>query len=182
MKVKTSITLSEDLLEAIDQQSDQFKNRSDFIEAAVRAFIAQMLRDEQNARDLAIINQYADRLNQEAADVLGYQVLSWRNELRSFTHRPETRKHRVFVVVSRQVLIESRFSTIVCAPIYSTHDGLSTQVLVGVAEGLKHDSSIHCDELVSLPKAALTQYVGALSSAQLAALNQALRVALDLAE
>ncbi len=75
MKVKTSITLSEDLLEAIDQRSAQFKNRSDFIEAAIRAFIAQMIRNEQNAKDLAIINRQADRLNQEAADVLPYQVI-----------------------------------------------------------------------------------------------------------
>jgi metal-responsive CopG/Arc/MetJ family transcriptional regulator len=76
MKVKTSITLSEDLLEAIDQRSTPFKNRSDFIEAAIRAFISQMIRDEQNAKDLAIINRQADRLNQEAADVLAYQVIS----------------------------------------------------------------------------------------------------------
>lgn len=92
------------------------------------------------------------------------------------------RKHRVFVVVSRQVLIESRFSTVMCAPLYSTHDGLSTQVLVGVEEGLKHESSIHCDELVSLPKAVLTNYVGTLSAAKVALLNQALRIALDVAE
>jgi len=75
MKVKTSITLSEDLLEAIDQRSSQFKNRSDFIEAAVRAYIAQIIRDEQNEKDLAILNSQADRLNQEAADVLTYQVI-----------------------------------------------------------------------------------------------------------
>jgi len=75
MKVKTSITLSEDLLEAIDQRSAQFKNRSDFIESAIRAFITQMIREEQNAKDLAIINRQAERLNQEAADVLTYQVI-----------------------------------------------------------------------------------------------------------
>ena len=75
MKVKTSITLSEDLLEAIDQRSAQFKNRSDFIESAIRAYIAQMIRDEQNAKDLAILNLQAERLNQEAIDVLSYQVI-----------------------------------------------------------------------------------------------------------
>jgi len=74
MKTKTSVTLSEDLLDAIDQRAGQFKNRSDFIETAVRAFLAQMIRDEQNARDLAIINRRADYLNQEAIDVLAYQV------------------------------------------------------------------------------------------------------------
>ena len=92
----------------------------------------------------------------------------------------DPKRHRVFVVVSRQLLVDSRFSTVICAPIYSTHDGLSTQVLVGVDEGLKHDSSIHCDELVSLPKSALTYYVGTLSPAKIEALGQALRVALDL--
>ena len=92
----------------------------------------------------------------------------------------EPRRFRVFVIVSRQVLIDSRFSTVVCAPVYSTHDGLSSQVLVGVDEGLKHDSSVHCDELVSLPKSALTHYVGTLSPAKVCALNDALRVALDI--
>ena len=80
------------------------------------------------------------------------------------------------------MLIDSRFSTVICAPIYSTHDGLSTQVLVGVAEGLKRDSSIHCDELVSLPKSVLTNYVGTLSPTKVEALNQALSIALDIPE
>jgi len=92
----------------------------------------------------------------------------------------DPKKSRVFVVVSRQVLLDSRFSTTVCAPIYSTHDGLSTQVLVGVEEGLKHESSIHCDELVSLPKTTLTNYVGTLSPSKLRLLNDALFIALDL--
>ena len=73
MKVKTSITLSEDLLGAIDQRAGN-KNRSEFIEEALRSFIAQIIRDEQNARDIQIINKQADFLNQEAADVLAYQV------------------------------------------------------------------------------------------------------------
>lgn len=92
----------------------------------------------------------------------------------------DPRKSRAFVVVSRQAVIESRFSTVICAPVYSIHDGLSTQVLAGVEEGLKHDSSIHCDELVSLPKSALTNYVGTLSSQKIRMLNQALRIALDI--
>jgi metal-responsive CopG/Arc/MetJ family transcriptional regulator len=75
MKMKTSITLSEDLLESIEKRSGQFKNRSDFIEAAVRAYIAHMIKEETNAKDLAILNKEADRLNEEAADVLAYQVI-----------------------------------------------------------------------------------------------------------
>jgi mRNA interferase MazF len=86
----------------------------------------------------------------------------------------------VFVVVSRQVLIDSKFSTVICAPIYSAYHGLSTQVPVGVEHGLKHDSSIHCDELISLPKSVLTDYVGSLPHEKLSELNQALRAALEL--
>jgi mRNA interferase MazF len=92
----------------------------------------------------------------------------------------DPRKQRVFVIVSRQALVDSRFSTLICAPVYSRHDGLSTQVAVGVAEGLKNESSVHCDELVSLPKSALTHYVGALKVAAWKALDAALSVALAL--
>ncbi len=92
----------------------------------------------------------------------------------------DPKNYRVFVVVSRQALIDSRFSTSICAPVYSTFDGLSTQVSVGVDEGLKHDSSIHCDELISIPKASLTHFIGTLPPAKLQALNVALTIALDL--
>ena len=78
----------------------------------------------------------------------------------------DPKRSRVFVVVGRQVVIESRFSTVICAPVYSVHEGLTSQVLVGEAEGLKHDSSIHCDELLSLHKSMLTNYIGALSPAK----------------
>jgi mRNA interferase MazF len=105
-----------------------------------------------------------------------------RGELYRVAHplAKDPKRHRVFVIVSRQVVIDSRFSTAICAPIYSVHDGLSTQVLVGADEGLKHDSSIHCDELVSLSKSALTQYVGMLSPTKMDELNRALRIALDI--
>jgi mRNA interferase MazF len=87
---------------------------------------------------------------------------------------------RVFVVASRPTLIESRFSTVICAPVFSSRDGLSTQVDVGPAEGLKRDSSIHCDALMSIPKSALTDYVGSLSDENVALLDRALRIALAL--
>lgn len=93
----------------------------------------------------------------------------------------DPKRSRVFVVVSRQALIQSRFSTVICAPVYTRRDGLATQLDVGIDEGLKHESSIHCDELVSLPKGALTDYVSALSPARLRDLDHALGVALDLA-
>jgi metal-responsive CopG/Arc/MetJ family transcriptional regulator len=74
MKVKTSITLSEDLVKAIDEYAKKYNNRSEFIEEAVRAFIRQLIHRQEDARDLEIINRRADYLNQEAIDVLTYQV------------------------------------------------------------------------------------------------------------
>ena len=104
-----------------------------------------------------------------------------RGELYRVAHpsAQDPKRHRVFVIISRQVLLDSRFSTVMCAPLYTAYDGLSTQVPIGADEGLKHDSSIHCDEIVSLPKTALTYFVGTLPPAHLRRLNQALRIALD---
>jgi mRNA interferase MazF len=95
--------------------------------------------------------------------------------------RGDPKRSRVFVVVSRQTLIDSLFSTVICAPVYTRRDGLATQVDVGVEDGLRHESSIHCDALVSLPKALLTDYVSSLRLGRVRNLDQALRVALALA-
>ena len=84
-------------------------------------------------------------------------------------------------MVSRQVLIDSKFSTVICAPIYSERLGLATQVDVGPEDGLKQESCIHCDELISLPKSSLTNYVGSLSETAFHLLKTALRLALDIA-
>ena len=95
--------------------------------------------------------------------------------------RHDPKKYRVFVVISRQVLIQSRFSTVICAPVYFSHSGLSTQVLGGIEEGLKHPSSIYCDELVSIPKSALTHFIGSLSPEKTAKLNRTLDIATGIA-
>jgi mRNA interferase MazF len=95
-------------------------------------------------------------------------------------NRNDPRRSRVFVVVSRQVLVDSRFSSVTCAPVYSAYDGLSTQVAVGAEEGLKHPSSVHCDELVSIRKAALTDFVGHLGPAKTGELDGALGIAVGI--
>jgi mRNA interferase MazF len=86
----------------------------------------------------------------------------------------------VFVVVSRQPLIDSTFSTVVCAPVFTQWHGLPTQVSMGTAEGLKHESAIQCDGLMSLDKSRLTDFVGELSFDKLRELDDALLVALAL--
>jgi mRNA interferase MazF len=94
--------------------------------------------------------------------------------------RGDAKESRVFVVVSREALLRSTFSTVVCAPVYSSGEGLTTQVSVGAAEGLKHQSWVMCDNLTSLRRSDLSDYVGTLPPARIVELNAALRSALDL--
>ena len=74
MKVKTSITLSEELIRAMDALSSQYGTRSALIEQAVRDFLATVAQRQREAQDLEILNRRAEVLNVEAADVLSYQV------------------------------------------------------------------------------------------------------------
>jgi len=94
--------------------------------------------------------------------------------------KTDTKKQRVYVIVSRQELIDSSYSTLICAPIYTNYEGLSTQVQVGISEGLKHHSAIRCDELISILKTRLTDYVGILSEEKILELWQALSIALGI--
>ncbi|MGI8493832.1 MAG: type II toxin-antitoxin system PemK/MazF family toxin [Pyrinomonadaceae bacterium] len=92
----------------------------------------------------------------------------------------EPKGFRVFVIVSRQEFVERTYPSVICAPVYSNCNGLSSEVEVGVDEGLRHDSCIRCDELVSLQKSVLTNFIGSLSPQKIQELNQALKVALEI--
>jgi metal-responsive CopG/Arc/MetJ family transcriptional regulator len=74
MKVKTSVSLSVDLIEHLGQIIN-VRERSDFIETAVWRYLELQKRIERDQRDIEIINQNAERLNREALDVLAYQHL-----------------------------------------------------------------------------------------------------------
>jgi metal-responsive CopG/Arc/MetJ family transcriptional regulator len=74
MKIKTSITLSEELIRSIDKIVGNSVNRSQFIENAVREYIELRARKKKDIEDLAILTRKADKLNKEAADVFSYQA------------------------------------------------------------------------------------------------------------
>ncbi|HEY3656403.1 MAG TPA: type II toxin-antitoxin system PemK/MazF family toxin [Steroidobacteraceae bacterium] len=92
----------------------------------------------------------------------------------------DSKKSRSFAVVSRQDLLDSKANRVLCAPINTSGVGLSTEVQVGVDEGLKHESVINCDQITRLEKSMLTDYIGALSLAKLKQLRSALVVAFDI--
>jgi mRNA interferase MazF len=97
-------------------------------------------------------------------------------------HQPpgDPKQYRTFVIVARQATIDSRFSTAICAPVFSEGYGAPTQVRIGIEEGMKHESWIWCDGMTSIRKSELTQYIGSLSRTKLVELDRALAIALDL--
>ena len=92
----------------------------------------------------------------------------------------DPKRYRVFIIVSRQVVIDSKYSTVICAPVYTHYNGLATQVPVGIEEGLKHESAVYCDELISIRKSALNHFIGTISDTKRKVLNLALTVALGI--
>ena len=74
MKIKTSITLSDNILNEIDKILNNSGNRSIFIENAVKYYLQKKKKDKRNKKDLEIINNNSDLLNEEAEDVLSFQV------------------------------------------------------------------------------------------------------------
>jgi metal-responsive CopG/Arc/MetJ family transcriptional regulator len=74
MRVKTSVTIDEKVLRAIDRAVTREKSRSRIIEDAARDYLTQRARLARDARDRGIIDRAADGLNAEMEDVLSYQV------------------------------------------------------------------------------------------------------------
>jgi metal-responsive CopG/Arc/MetJ family transcriptional regulator len=71
MKIKTSITLSEETILAIDEIGS---NRSRVIEEAVSEYLVRRRRQQRDARDLELLNRHAEDLNREVEEVLAYQA------------------------------------------------------------------------------------------------------------
>ncbi len=88
-----------------------------------------------------------------------------------------------YVVVSRNFVAgNDDISTVVCAPVYSEILGLRSEVVLGVEDGLPHESAIRCDFLTLMFKQKLTHFAGTLSAGKVKELNRALRYALELGD
>ena len=74
MKIKTSITISDVLIKQLDNYLGSSGNRSALIEQALREFLATKAQQVREAKDLDILNNRAKALDEEANDVLTYQV------------------------------------------------------------------------------------------------------------
>jgi metal-responsive CopG/Arc/MetJ family transcriptional regulator len=72
-KVKTSVSLSEGLLHAIDVLAGK-SSRSAWIERSVRASVQRALRRQRDENEVRLLNEHADSLNRESTDALAYQT------------------------------------------------------------------------------------------------------------
>jgi metal-responsive CopG/Arc/MetJ family transcriptional regulator len=74
MKRKTSVSLSEQVLEKLERHAGSGSSRSAYIERVLRRHFRRRARLELNDRDRRKIDAAADRLNREASEVLGFQA------------------------------------------------------------------------------------------------------------
>jgi mRNA interferase MazF len=92
----------------------------------------------------------------------------------------DPRRRRPYVVISRAAFLEANYSTVLCAPVYSNFAGLETEIIIDDTSGLKGQSAIRCDEVTSLARSRLTNYIGSLPPDRIAALDRALAIALGI--
>ena len=86
---------------------------------------------------------------------------------------------RPVLVLTRAPMV-GQMSTVAVAPISTTVLGISTEVPVGPANGLDHESAVKCDQVTSIPADRLLEMCGWFTEEQELALHEAVRTAFDL--
>ena len=94
-------------------------------------------------------------------------------------HSARLDKPRPVLVLTRE-LVRPHLNTVTIVPITSTVRGLSTEVALGSANGLDGECVASCDNITTIPKAALGRHIGVLLDGQEPALSDAIRAAFDL--
>lgn len=74
---KISVSLPQDLLASLDELVGKNRRRSKLIESALREYISREQIRQPNQREVDLLNANAEKLNEEALDVLEYQEVSW---------------------------------------------------------------------------------------------------------
>lgn len=94
-------------------------------------------------------------------------------------HLAQLDKQRPVVVLTRE-LVRPHMTRVTVAPITTTARGLSTELPVGSANGLTTASVVSCDNIATVPTAALGRQIGVLLDVQEPALTSAICAAFDL--
>jgi mRNA interferase MazF len=98
-----------------------------------------------------------------------------RGEIWMYAFRPPDKRRPVLILTRQQVI--PLLHTVMVAPITSTIRGAPSEVVVGTAQGLKHDSAINLDHVQTVEQARLEQFVGTLTPAQMRSVCRALTIA-----
>lgn len=98
-----------------------------------------------------------------------------RGEIWLYTFKAPDKRRPVVVLTRESVLPLLR--TAMVAPVTSTIRGLPSEVLVGVAEGLKRDSAVNLDWVQTVEQRRLKHYLGSLDDSKMAQVCRALAVA-----
>ncbi len=103
-----------------------------------------------------------------------------RGEIWSYTFRAPDKRRPVLVIARQDVI--GLLHTVMVAPITSTIYGAPSEVAVGVAEGLKHESAVNLDHVQTVEQAGLTRRIGQLSPAKMRDVCRALSIAVGCAD
>jgi metal-responsive CopG/Arc/MetJ family transcriptional regulator len=79
MKRKTSVTLSDDLLDELERTAGSAESRSAYIERVLRQHFRRRAREAREIQDIERLNAAAGRLNAEMSEVLEFQS-AWPDE------------------------------------------------------------------------------------------------------
>ncbi|HLA96092.1 MAG TPA: hypothetical protein VK612_10245 [Pyrinomonadaceae bacterium] len=74
MRVRTSVTLPEELLVEVDALAGKKNGRSAIVESALVAYVAKERPKKLNRRDIRIINENADLINRQVEETLEFQA------------------------------------------------------------------------------------------------------------
>ena len=103
-----------------------------------------------------------------------------RGQIWMYTFRPPDKRRPVLVLTRPEVI--SLLHTVTVAPVTSTVRGAPSEVAVGLAEGLKHDSAVNLDHVQTVDRSRLSRYVGQLRTDKMTDVCRALAIALGCAD
>ena len=98
-----------------------------------------------------------------------------RGEIRLYTFDPPDKERPVLVLTRQEVI--PLLHTVMVAPITSTIRGAPSEVVVGIAEGLKHDSAVNLDHVQTVDRSRLGRYLGSLDDSKMQQVCRALAIA-----
>lgn len=98
-----------------------------------------------------------------------------RGEIWLFTFSPPDKRRPVLILTRQEVI--PLLSTVMVAPITSTVRGAPSEVVVGIEEGLKHESAINLDHVQTVSQAQLRQHIGTLGRSKMSQVCRALAIA-----